>query len=178
MKAIDRRAISAPSLSQIPRRQVINGVEIRLLYPPDGFLERSGMDPWRDPNNNGLVLKMAMGEAAFLITGDIKAPAEAELVQSAGTDLAAAVMVAPHHGSKTSSTPAFVEAVRPKVTVASVGWRNRYHFPHPSVVHRLEQVGSRVLRTDIDGAVHMATDGRCLRVTPFLSPVVEMELNR
>lgn len=178
MQIVDRRAIVAPPLGQLPRHQQINGVAVDLLYPSEGFLERCGNDPWRDPNNNGLVLKLAMGKAGFLIPGDIKAPAEAELVQLAGADLAATVLVAPHHGSKTSSTPAFIDAVKPKVTVASVGWHNRFHFPHPSVAQRLAQAGSKVLRTDLDGAVQIVTDGRRLRVVPFLSPAMEISLER
>jgi len=177
MHIAGQKRIRTP-LPQIPRHQVINGVAVDLLYPPDGFLERSHRDPWRDPNNNGLVLKLTMGNAGFLIPGDIKAPAEAELVQSAGAQLAATVLVAPHHGSKTSSTPALIAAVNPRLTVASVGWRNRFHFPHPAVVQRLEQAGSRVLRTDMDGAVQIVTDGKRLRVVPFLSPALEIELNR
>jgi len=178
MDLVGRLAIAAPALDRISRRQAVNGVDVALLYPPEGFLQRSRKEPWSDPNNNGLVLKLAMGKAGFLIPGDIKAPAEAELVAQAGADLAATVLVAPHHGSKTSSTPAFVDAVKPRVTVASVGWHNRFHFPHPTVVQRLEQAGSRVLRTDLDGAVQIVTDGKRLRVEPFLSPAVGIELNR
>ena len=66
------------------------------------------------------------------------------------------VLVAGHHGSKTSSTPEFVEAVRPRAVIFPVGYRNRFGHPHPEVVERYRDLGSALYRTDRDGAVLVA----------------------
>ncbi|MDY6830394.1 MAG: hypothetical protein SWC96_00890 [Thermodesulfobacteriota bacterium] len=76
-----------------------------------------------------------------------------ELAALAGDRPASTVVVAPHHGGKTSSTPAFLSRVRPGVAVVSAGAGNRYGCPHPEVVLRYQAAGARVLRTDRDGAV-------------------------
>jgi competence protein ComEC len=69
-----------------------------------------------------------------------------------------------HHGSRTSSSPAFLAAVSPRVAVISCGVRNRFGHPHAATLEALEQVKSRVLRTDLDGSVIVTTDGRSLDV--------------
>jgi len=103
-------------------------------------------------NNSSLVLRLAFGRTAFLFTGDIEAPAERALLAE-GISLGATVLKVPHHGSKSSSTPEFVEAVRPAVAVISDGYMNRFHFPAPAVVERYRSAGAAVLRTDLDGAI-------------------------
>ena len=75
------------------------------------------------------------------------------LVQRDGAALHADVMLAPHHGSRTSSTAAFVAAVRPRWLIVPVGYRNRFGHPRADVVARYDEVGARILRTDLDGAV-------------------------
>jgi competence protein ComEC len=67
--------------------------------------------------------------------------------------LSADVLIAPHHGSRTSSTPEFVRAVAPRLVVFSVGYRNRFGHPHPAVVRRYREQGSDMARTDLAGAV-------------------------
>src|SRR5581483_8257007 len=103
-------------------------------------------------NNSSLVLRLAFGRTAFLFTGDIEAPAERALLAE-GVSLEATVLKVPHHGSKSSSTPEFVEAVHPAVAVISDGYMNRFHFPAPAVVERYRSAGATVLRTDLDGAI-------------------------
>src|SRR4029079_6711285 len=70
-----------------------------------------------------------------------------------GQVVAADVLKVPHHGSRTSSTPELVDAVAPGLAVISLGWRNQFHFPAPEVVARYTGRGTRVLRTDRDGAI-------------------------
>jgi competence protein ComEC len=67
--------------------------------------------------------------------------------------LSADVLIAPHHGSRTSSTPEFVRAVAPQLVVFAVGYRNRFGHPHPAVVRRYREQGSELVRTDLAGAV-------------------------
>ena len=118
----------------------------------------------RSRNDEAIVLRVEYGLASFLLASDIEAAREQALVAS-GAPLAATVLKVAHHGSRTSSTPAFLGAVGPAVAVISVGPRNPYGHPDPGVLERLTTAGARVYRTDRDGAVIFETDGRTLAVT-------------
>jgi competence protein ComEC len=98
------------------------------------------------------------------LTGDIEATAEERLVAS-GTDLSAFLLKAPHHGSDTSSTQAFVDRVHPRAVVFSVGPRNRFNFPRPEVCERYQRIGAQSYRTDRQGAVTVETDGTQVWIT-------------
>ena len=122
----------------------IGGVTIAALNPnSDNAVTR---------NNSSMVLRLGFGAMSLLFTGDIEMPAEHTLL-ARGADLHAVVLKAPHHGSATSSSPGFVDAVRPAVTVISDGYLNRFHSPSGGVVARYRDVGALVLRTGVDGAV-------------------------
>ena len=145
------REESLPYYEAAPGQTIDLGSGARLLVlsaPPGG-----------DPNEGSLVIKLTMGRASFLLTGDIESAREAALVRS-GADLRAAVYKVPHHGSDTSSTDDFVSAVGPLVDVISVGEDNRYGHPSPEVLERLD--GDAVFRTDLDGDVTVTTDGQRL----------------
>lgn len=111
------------------------------------------------PNADSVVIKLTMGRASFLLTGDIGSSGEAALIRS-GADLRATVYKVPHHGSATSSTGEFVSAVGPLVDVISVGRDNRFGHPSPEVLDRLD--GHAVFRTDLRGDIAVSTDGRRL----------------
>ncbi len=116
-------------------------------------------------NDHSVVLRLEYGEVSFLLTGDIEEAAEQSLSWQPVT-----VLKAPHHGSRTSSTPAFVNATRPRHVVFCVGRQNRYHLPNDEVVERYQAIGARCHRTDRDGAVTFRTDGKTLSVETFLNP--------
>ena len=99
------------------------------------------------------------GEVSLLLCGDITSRAEKELVAREGDRLKSTVLFVPHHGSESSSTTGFIDAVKPQIGIVSAGWQNRYHFPHPAVLKRYRQSKTRLLRTDQDGAISLATDG-------------------
>jgi competence protein ComEC len=98
------------------------------------------------------VLKISSAYGSVLLPGDIEKYSESRLLQSS-ENLRADVLIAPHHGSRTSSTPGFVAAVAPEVTIFSVGYLNRFGHPHPVVNARYRHAGSRTIRTDASGAV-------------------------
>lgn len=106
-------------------------------------------------NNRSCVLKITSRHGSLLLVGDIEKQAEAQLIDRSADKLAADVLVAAHHGSRTSSTSAFIDAVQAQATVFTVGYRNRFHHPHPSVVQRYREQGSRLYRSDRDGAIVM-----------------------
>ncbi|HYY05617.1 MAG TPA: DNA internalization-related competence protein ComEC/Rec2, partial [Candidatus Limnocylindria bacterium] len=127
-----------------------------VLHPPDD-------GGYASLNDSSLTLRVRAGAAAVLLTGDIEARAEERLLL-APAPLAAAVLKVPHHGSRTSSTPRFVDAVAPRVAVVSVGADNRYRLPSPEVEARYRARGTCVLRTDRCGAITVTIDGARLAV--------------
>jgi competence protein ComEC len=138
-----------------------DGVHGDVLWPADV----SHVD--KAANDNSLVIRIQDGDESFLLPGDIEKKVENELVDE-HAPLAAIFLKVPHHGSKTSSTDAFVAAVAPRVAVVSVGEANQFGHPVDSVVSRYAQAGVRFLRTDRDGAVTAVTDGKELVVRSFV----------
>ncbi|MFA5371433.1 MAG: DNA internalization-related competence protein ComEC/Rec2 [Sideroxydans sp.] len=106
-------------------------------------------------HNNDLscVLRISIGTQHVLLVGDIERKSEALLLAKHRDKLPATLLVAPHHGSKSSSTPDFVAAVAPRHVVFTSGYRNRFRHPHPTVVARYIQSGAGILRSDTDGAI-------------------------
>ncbi len=115
------------------------------------------------PNNHSLVLHLQLGRVSFLLPGDIEEPVERSLASNR-VPLAATVFKSPHHGSKTSSSEAFLEAVNPQMVVISVGADNRLGHPSPEVLERYTERGITVLRTDEQGTIEFSTDGERLWV--------------
>jgi competence protein ComEC len=109
-----------------------------------------------DVNNNSVVPRMTYGQMSVLLTGDIEAPVEHQLVAE-GVTLAGTVLKAVHHGSCSSTTEEFLAAVDPEVVVISVGIDNDFGHPCAGVLERLE--GQPVYRTDEQGVVEVVTDG-------------------
>jgi competence protein ComEC len=103
-------------------------------------------------NDRGCVLKVTAPGGSVLVPGDIERLSEDRLLREARS-LRADILIAPHHGSRTSSTPAFVQAVKPKDVIFAVGYRNRFGHPHPDIVERWQESDARILRTDRDGAL-------------------------
>ncbi len=122
---------------------------VRVLHPDD----TRGLSL----NDSSLTLRLEADRAAALLTGDIEAAAEARLLR-APAPLASSILKVPHHGSRTSSGPAFVAAVRPDVAVMSVGADNRYGLPAAEIEARYRAAGACVLRTDRCGAITVTLD--------------------
>jgi competence protein ComEC len=169
IETIKEKDIQMPAYKKITGVHDINGVQIDVLYPPIDFVEKKEMETWRNMNNNSLVLKISFGATSFLFPGDIKAQAEYELVWMVGNKLKSTILLAPHHGSKTSNTEPFLEKVTPEVVVISSRWKSRFGFPHPLVLKRYKAKGCRVLKTAQNGAVSMRTDGRTLTIMPTVT---------
>jgi competence protein ComEC len=154
----------------MPRKRLINGVEFLFLYPPADFLDKKKAgQKWRNANNNSLVIKVSFGRVSFLFPGDITAKAEKELVHLSGADLASDVLLVPHHGSRSSSSRSFLIKVKPDVAVISAGWKNRFRFPHSTVLEAYQERGCRILRTDRNGAIMLKTDGNRLIAQTIIS---------
>ena len=170
-KIIVQKQLNLPDFKHMPRKQLINGVEFFFMHPPADFLDEKTGQKWRGTNNNSLVLKVSFRDISFLFPGDITVEAEKELVGLSGVDLACDVLLVPHHGSRSSSSRLFLASVQPDIAVISAGWKNRFRFPHSTVLEIYKKSGCRILRTDQDGAITFTTDGRHLRSRSFFSQV-------
>ncbi len=117
-----------------------------------------------DANNSSLVLAVDYGQTSFLFTGDMEQEAEDDLVAS-GADLSATVLKVGHHGSGTSSSEAFLDAVMPEYAVISVGEDNSYGHPAPETLQRLEARGAQIMLTRECGNITCTSDGTSIRIS-------------
>ena len=118
---------------------------------------------YEEMNNYSAVIKLSYGRVSFLLTGDAEEQSEKEMLLAYGTSLKADVLKVGHHGSNTSTSPAFLNAVKPGYAVISNGKGNEYDHPHAETLQSLS--GVRVFRTDLNGDVVFSTDGEELQVS-------------
>jgi competence protein ComEC len=111
-------------------------------------------------NNNSLVFKISYKDVSMLFPGDILSEREKILSMAKDLNLHSDILLAPHHGSSSSSTQLFIDTVLPGNVIISCGRDNRYKFPHADVLKRYSNLGARIYRTDKDGAVFISSDGR------------------
>jgi competence protein ComEC len=145
---------------------VVSGVSVRCLGPLHNMAELKH-------NNSSMVLRIAYGRESFLFAGDLEAKGEHELIASQA-DLHTTMLKVPHHGSRTSSTPALIEAVHPRLAVMSLGYLNQFHFPALEVVDRYKDNGATMLRTDEDGEVSVEAAKESIQVWTFRSGVLSI----
>lgn len=124
-----------------------DGVNFEFLYPN---MQQLGLN-----NNSSCVLRVQVGNEAILLTGDIERHAERYLIEHHTSPLSANIIIAPHHGSKTSSTRSFLLAVHPHWGLFPVGYLNRYHFPSHLVLKRYHAFGIKTLQSDQSGAISL-----------------------
>ena len=133
------------SVCAMGEKWVVDGVTFEMLYPPLSRLNKG--------NNSSCVLKISTGLNAILLTGDIEKSAEYYLVDQYAGLLRADILVAPHHGSRSSSTLRFIKAIQPTYVLFPVGYKNRYHFPNKLVFERYLNEGVLTFDTAKDGAI-------------------------
>ena len=129
-------------------------IKVRVLNPP--HLR------WNS-NDCSIVIKLTYGKVSFLFTGDAAEEAEKEMVSRYSTRLKSTILKAGHHGSRSSSSYRFLQSVRPKIAIISVG-KNPYGHPTKEVLDRLTRLGIKVYRTDLKGNIIITTDGEDYRV--------------
>lgn len=110
---------------------------------------------FNDRNNSSCILKVSSAAGSVLFTGDIEKPAEEYLVKTYGDGLQADVLIVPHHASKTSSSYRFLLDIAPKYAIASIGFDNRFHFPHAKTLASMASLGIELLRTDDCGKLRV-----------------------
>jgi competence protein ComEC len=130
--------------------------QVSLLGPCPSFT------PQRGANDNSLVISVAYGQRRFLFTGDAEHEEEAELIQAHAAELRADYLKVGHHGSRTSTSDAFLSLVAPALATLSCGVRNRFGHPHLPTIERLAAHAVRTLRLDRSGSVEVTSDGHSL----------------
>jgi competence protein ComEC len=151
-----------PELLSTGDRLRLDSIELRVLWPDRDAVPREPPDGGTSINNVSIVLLGTFGSQRFLLTGDIEQEIDPILL-SRGLPRIDLLKVA-HHGSRTSSTAPFLDAVRPKVAIVSVGAVNPYGHPAPETLARITARGARLYRTDRNGSVEATLDGRTLAI--------------
>lgn len=137
-----------------------DGIFLKVLAPEETFIKGSDSDV----NNSSVVLKLTYGTFSMLLTGDVEEESETRMVKRFGTALKSQILKSPHHGSRTSSSSAFLKAVAPEAVVISVGENNDYHHPHPSTMKRYQAAKMKIYRTDKNGTVTVTSDGKTYQI--------------
>jgi competence protein ComEC len=176
---LGRAPASDPELRKFAAAARENDVPVRLLGRGDtlrfGAVEMAVLWPARSEskdapsgNDDSVVLRLRLGSRVFLLTGDVEKGAEAALTSGPLDDLGCDVVKVAHHGSRTSSTEAFVKATHPAVAIISVGLTSIFGHPHKEVLERWRASGAEVLTTGRHGTITISTDGNDLRVETFV----------
>jgi competence protein ComEC len=134
-------------------RTSIDGVTVTALHP-----ERADWERQKVRNDDSLVLELRWRDVSIVLTGDVGRTPESRIAETLAPARIRIVKIA-HHGSLTSSTPAFIAALQPRIAIVSAGRSNHFGHPGPEVLERYERAGATVFRTDRDGAVMLETDG-------------------
>lgn len=142
----------------------LNGVKVELIPVP-----HSTCDPHseKDINNYAIITKITYKNVSVIFTGDIEKKAEKILFDTYNTNLKADILKVAHHGSRSSSSEAFLEAVKPRIAVISVGESNPFHMPSKTVLKRLFERGISTYRTDRHGAIKITTDGKDIKIKTY-----------
>ncbi len=145
---------------QAEKGQIIDlgdDIKLKIIYPKTSG--SSGAQTVKNPHDYAIVSKLDYGQESVLFTADAEAKVENKLVNE-GASLDSQFLKVGHHGSKTSSSAAFLRAVKPELAFIEVGVKNRYGLPHPSIIERLENSGIKYYRTDINGTIDLMLDGK------------------
>ena len=146
----------------------ISGVKIELLHPLSEGDRKKLMKRSFTLNDNSMVIKISYQGKCFLFPGDLERPGEEVVVANAGSILKSDVMLAPHHGSRTSCSREFLQMVKPRICVVSSGGGNYFGFPHPEILKRLKDIGCEIIRIDQSGAVEISVGPNRFEVDSFL----------
>jgi competence protein ComEC len=143
-------------------------VRLSVRHPPPPDWERQKVR-----NDDSEVMEFRYGEISVVFTGDIGREVEREIAK-AFSPAGIRILKVPHHGSGTSSSTRFLEALRPAVAVISAGRGNPFGHPVPAVLRRYESIGAAIFRTDLDGAITIVTDGHTVTVGSFLGRTLHL----
>lgn len=168
MKILNSEKVQKRLPQDLENIEPIKGVHVKVLHPEPGATLWSPSSESQALNNNSLVLKLTFKGKSFLFPGDIERETEAMLVSRERDLLKSDILLAPHHGSSSSSSMSFLEKVNPRICVISSGEGNYFGFPHQETLRRLKKIGCQAIRIDRKGAVECTVREDGLRVDTFL----------
>ncbi len=155
---IDSLGLAHRNVRRGERLDLVPSVRCYVLSPGEGSAPDDTLDN-HAVNNQSVVLRIVYGRTSILLSGDAEVGVEEEIAERYATFLKSDILKTGHHGSKTSSSDPYLDAVKPAVAMISVGARNTFGHPSPGVLARLVGRGVRILRTDREGAVILESDG-------------------
>ncbi len=158
--------IRGPDVLCGPERTV-GGAKLRVFAPCPAF------DPVLGPNDNSFVIRLTYGNERALLMGDAEHEEERFLLGAFRSELRADFLKVGHHGSRTSTSAAFLAAVHPRLATVSCGVRNRFGHPSPDTLATLARAGVVALRTDVFGSAEFRTDGHDARARVFGATLAE-----
>jgi competence protein ComEC len=162
-----RKKIPILGPKELTTARQIQGVDITVLHPPPDLFLGSATPVDNVLNEYSLVFSLKYKEISFLFPGDIEKVAEGRLAALSKLETVD-VLLAPHHGSRTSSSLQLLRRLRPRIAVFSVGFDNRFRLPADEVLQRYRTLGTQIYRTDQHGAITISTDGHNLQVETFI----------
>ncbi len=171
MKIVEEKRIRKYLPAELMKARTINGAEVEVIYPgPE--LSVDAKPGGANLNNNSLVLRISYCGKSFLFPGDLEEPGESDLISRAGASVRSHVLLSPHHGSSSSSSTTFLEAVDPDICVISSGEGNYFGFPHSQTIDRLGRMGIQIIRIDELGAVQVTVGPDRFEIHTFF-PLME-----
>ncbi|WP_037371057.1 ComEC/Rec2 family competence protein [Selenomonas sp. AE3005] len=161
-KNIPRHALTAGDVLDLG-----GGVSFKVLSPPKDVVEKgSKSTDNHDPNNESVVGKLIFGNFSMMFTGDAEQQAEKVMVDNFAGDLRSTLLKAGHHGSKTSSSAAFLRAVQPEGVLISCGAGNDYGHPHKQTMKKYQSLKLKIYETDLNGTIVVTSDGKSYKIKP------------
>ena len=167
MKIIKQRNIPRHALTAGEVLNFGGGVSFKVLSPPKEVVEKgSKSTDNHDPNNESVVGKLIFGNFSMMFTGDAEQQAEKVMVDNFAGDLRSTLLKAGHHGSKTSSSAAFLRAVQPEGVLISCGAGNDYGHPHKQTMKKYQSLKLKIYETDLNGTIVVTSDGKSYKIKP------------
>lgn len=164
MKELKAQNISRKGLVAGDTLDLGGGASFKVLFPTQALVKEGKAKGYKhDPNNESVVGELVLGNFKMMFTGDAESPVEKEIVD-AGGDLKCQVLKSGHHGSKTSSSEAWLKAVSPEVALISCGAGNDYGHPHDVTMKRYRKYKLAIYETDKNGMITVTTDGTSYQV--------------
>ena len=168
MKIVEERNIKKRLPYDMRSERIISGVKVELLHPSTAERKEQLLEDTAGMNNESLVLKLSYGGRSLLFPGDLERPGEEVIISHAGSLLRSDILLAPHHGSRSSCSKPFLQMVRPRICIISSGRGNYFGFPHPETLKTLRTTGCEVVRIDQVGAVELSLGQNRFNINTFL----------
>jgi competence protein ComEC len=167
MKLLKQKNIKRHGLTAGDELDFGGGVKFKVFAPEKSVVEKgSKTTEGHDPNNESVVGQLIFGDFTMMFTGDAEKAEEEPMVHAYGNNLKSKILKAGHHGSKTSSSAAFLKAVSPEAVLISCGAGNDYGHPHAQTMKRYQMMKLKIFETDKNGTITVKTDGKDYSIVP------------